>query len=62
LAVSHELRTPLSVIRDNAEVGLDLGRESVHDEILEEIVCITQPGFEVWLSVLMSVVGTCCLG
>ena len=36
--VSHELRTPLSVIRGNAEVGLELGRDCVHGEILEEIV------------------------
>ena len=36
--VSHELRTPLTVLRGNAEVGLMLGSNVDHAEILEEIV------------------------
>ncbi len=35
---SHELRTPLTVLRGNAEAGLAMDRNSVHREILEEIV------------------------
>ena len=35
---SHELRTPLTVLRGNAEAGLAIDRNSVHREILEEIV------------------------
>ena len=35
---SHELRTPLTVLRGNAEVGLALGGDCPHGEILEEIV------------------------
>ena len=35
--ISHELRTPLTVIQGNAEVGLELGRDCEHGEILEEI-------------------------
>ena len=36
--VSHELRTPLTVIRGSAEVGLELDRNCVHREALEDIV------------------------
>jgi two-component system, OmpR family, sensor histidine kinase VicK len=36
--VSHELRTPLTVLRGNAQVGLALGIDREHAEILEEIV------------------------
>jgi two-component system, OmpR family, sensor histidine kinase VicK len=36
--VSHELRTPLTVLRGNAQVGLALGGECDHADILEEIV------------------------
>jgi signal transduction histidine kinase len=36
--VSHELRTPITVLRGNAEVGLELDRGGVHGQILEEIV------------------------
>jgi PAS domain S-box-containing protein len=36
--VSHELRTPLTVIRGSAEVGLELERNCVHREALEDIV------------------------
>ena len=36
--VSHELRTPLTVIRGSAEVGLELERDCVHREALEDIV------------------------
>ena len=36
--VSHELRTPLTVLRGNAQVGLALGVDREHAEILEEIV------------------------
>lgn len=36
--VSHELRTPLTVIRGNAQLGKQLGRDSGHEEILNEIV------------------------
>ena len=36
--VSHELRTPLIVIRGNAEIGLELGRDCEHEELLQEIV------------------------
>lgn len=36
--VSHELRTPLTVIRGNAQLGKQLGRDSEHEEILNEIV------------------------
>ncbi len=36
--VSHELRTPLTVIHGNAEVGLQLGRDWAHADLLEEIV------------------------
>jgi two-component system, OmpR family, sensor histidine kinase VicK len=36
--ISHELRTPLTVIRGSAEVGLDLERNCVHREALEDIV------------------------
>jgi signal transduction histidine kinase len=35
---SHELRTPLTVLRANAEVALELERDCVHTELLEEIV------------------------
>lgn len=35
---SHELRTPLTVLRGNAEAGLAIDPNSVHREILEEIV------------------------
>ncbi len=35
---SHELRTPLTVLRANAEVALELERDCVHIELLEEIV------------------------
>ena len=35
---SHELRTPLTVLRGNAEVGLALGADCAHGEILAEIV------------------------
>jgi signal transduction histidine kinase len=35
---SHELRTPLTVLRGNAEVGLTLGDDCAHGEILAEIV------------------------
>ena len=35
---SHELRTPLTVLRGNAEVGLALGDDCAHGEILAEIV------------------------
>jgi signal transduction histidine kinase len=35
---SHELRTPLTVLRGNAEAGLAIDRNSVHREILEDIV------------------------
>jgi two-component system sensor histidine kinase VicK len=36
--VSHELKTPLTVLRGNAQVGLALGGDCDHAEILEEIV------------------------
>ena len=36
--VSHELRTPLTVLRGNAQLGLALGVDREHEEILEEIV------------------------
>ena len=36
--VSRELRTPLTVIRSNAEVGLELDRDCEHEEVLREIV------------------------
>jgi PAS domain S-box-containing protein len=36
--VSHVLRTPLTVIRGNAEVGLELERDCEHEEVLCEIV------------------------
>jgi two-component system sensor histidine kinase VicK len=36
--VSHELRTPLTVLRGNAQVGLALGGDCDHEEMLEEIV------------------------
>jgi two-component system, OmpR family, sensor histidine kinase VicK len=36
--VSHELRTPLTVLRGNAQLGLALGADHEHEEILEEIV------------------------
>lgn len=36
--VSHELRTPLTVLRGNAQVGLALGVDREHAEILGEIV------------------------
>jgi signal transduction histidine kinase len=36
--VSHELRTPITVLRGNAEVGLELDRGGVHGQFLEEIV------------------------
>lgn len=36
--VSHELRTPLTVIRGNAQLGKQLGRDSEHEGILNEIV------------------------
>ena len=36
--VSHELRTPLTVLRGNAQVGLMMGGDGEHKEILEEIV------------------------
>lgn len=35
---SHELRTPLTVLRGNAEAGLAMDRNSIHREILEDIV------------------------
>ncbi|CAN5846809.1 hypothetical protein BH20CHL3_BH20CHL3_02130 [soil metagenome] len=35
---SHELRTPLTVLRGNAEAGLAIDPNTVHREILEEIV------------------------
>jgi two-component system, OmpR family, sensor histidine kinase VicK len=35
---SHELRTPLTVLRANAEVALELERNCIHTELLEEIV------------------------
>jgi signal transduction histidine kinase len=36
--MSHELRTPLTVLRANAELALDLKRDCVHTELIEEIV------------------------
>jgi signal transduction histidine kinase len=36
--VSHELRTPLTVLRGNAQVGLALGSDPDHAQLLEEIV------------------------
>ena len=36
--VSHELRTPLTVVQGNAEVGLRLGRDWAHADLLETIV------------------------
>jgi two-component system sensor histidine kinase VicK len=36
--VSHELRTPLTVLRGNAQVGLALGGDCAHEELLEDIV------------------------
>lgn len=35
---SHELRTPLTVLRGNAEIGLAIGDDCAHAEILSEIV------------------------
>ncbi len=35
---SHELRTPLTVLRGNSEAGLAIDGNSIHREILEEIV------------------------
>jgi two-component system sensor histidine kinase VicK len=35
---SHELRTPLTVLRGNAEVGLSIGDDEAHGEILREIL------------------------
>ena len=35
---SHELRTPLTVLRGNAEIALEMDRECVHTEALEEIL------------------------
>jgi len=35
---SHELRTPLTVLRGNAEIGLAMGADGAHREILAEIV------------------------
>jgi signal transduction histidine kinase len=39
--VSHDLRTPLTVLRGNAEVGLDIGRGCKHTPMLEEIVKVS---------------------
>ncbi len=36
--VSHELRTPLTVVQGNAEVGMRLGRDWAHADLLEVIV------------------------
>ncbi len=36
--VSHELRTPLTVLRGNAQVGLTLGSDPDHAQLLEDIV------------------------
>jgi two-component system sensor histidine kinase VicK len=36
--VSHELRSPLTVLRGNAQVGLALGSDPDHAQLLEEIV------------------------